>query len=1229
VVSVGAADRLDAVVLTAVREEFEEAQRVDDGAIGPWTEREPLLLVRPYQSVRGPIVIGLAQALDMRGVSAANALHPLIARYEPQCLAMSGVCAGRRGKVHLGDVVIGDPLYTYDAGALIVERTEDGHEHQVFRADPNPYRLTKDWRAAALSFVSPGALSRISPPPTVDEQCLWLLEVLDAGGNPVDRPDRKDACPQWKDVVVSMRAKGLLEPTGLSISGRGRDHVAEHRVLNPDGVLPHRTEIHLGAIATGQNVVRDPDIFDRLSQSMRNVLGLDMESSAVGAVAHDCALPSVVMKAVMDYGDGTKSDAFKRFAARVSAECVVSFLRQQVAPRATVVGSVSAYGRVLAHVREGLKVAASVELQTTDGEDVSSALDRALTVHRSVLLIGRGGAGKTTAIRRFVAKKAEQGTAAVLLNANAFQDDAGAWVRSGLPGGVTLDELDSDDSGRSLLLIVDGLNECAIGRQQALQSTLSQLLIRHRKLHLVCTTRTTDVDASTYGELVHLAAPDAKKRAEVLTLYNPDADPAQVEESMLLPTPLDLAQAALVWKTLPVSGRTRFGLRAGFVRQRLQHDRTAQLHALLRSFAAELFRTASLSMPTALFLRWLEKYQSLNEIGDATSLLPWTRLLEEAGGVTSFSHESLLDYFMAEHLLRTTPDVERLVVELQKPRYVDLAPLILEAQSDAALASQLLSSTAAARRGLVEVARGGNGILLKEIVERSMLDVLGRLASDLAWSFDSDPYVASQKVTDFDVDLIDCAVALATRDRRYFSLVMDSLTGADRELERVTTSISETTQKPPRSVRGRVYAASFWVVSRTRLGLLVRSNSRWHYRHSQTSAPWTWVDLETLTFGRAMFLAEFLRHVPLPDEPGECERLLLRLFDCAWSIGWGELRRAVLELIHACGRSLPETTQRTILSRLRDLPDQGVFLNSSLFEAMEALGEELDTSGAKQLSETIATILKEPSSADMRSMAYGIFSQQFEFLEALSQPAIEAIEQLAPDAKFRFHAMAALGASDTAFHSDLAIESLAPCSATLSDADRELLHDALFRWSTPWNGDFDAMPFDPVQNAANSLRAHERLARCGHWRPLDASEPRTEAWAAIAAIVAGHVRQDQQQVEHAWNRLRGDLLLHSWEAIGWVAAAILSGMHRRAPNLLEAYPNEMSSLAVDLIARRAEWVIASPVAKTFATMTFERLIDVLGKVGGPMARTVLLQLVDVPDLGLRARDAIREIDRRH
>src|SRR5262249_10510822 len=130
-------------------------------------------------------------------------------------------------------------------------------------------------------------------------------------------------------VLARLWKKKLLEDGTLTLTEIGKKHIERVLLLNryklpdPD---PFRT--HVGPIASGSKVVEDPAIFDKLSTPVRKVLGLDMEAAAIGLLAHARGIPyAVVMKGVMDHADPDKSDNFKTFAARASAECLIAFVR--------------------------------------------------------------------------------------------------------------------------------------------------------------------------------------------------------------------------------------------------------------------------------------------------------------------------------------------------------------------------------------------------------------------------------------------------------------------------------------------------------------------------------------------------------------------------------------------------------------------------------------------------------------------------------------------------------------------------------------------------------------------------------------------------------------------------------------------------------------------------------------------------------------------------------------
>lgn len=87
--------------------------------------------------------------------------------------------------------------------------------------------------------------------------------------------------------------------------------------------------------------MEDEHIFDRLANTMRKVLGLEMEAAVIGAVqqAYRHDIPwMIVMKGVQDFADPQKNDNFRHFAARASAECLIGFLRENLPPSGSVPG---------------------------------------------------------------------------------------------------------------------------------------------------------------------------------------------------------------------------------------------------------------------------------------------------------------------------------------------------------------------------------------------------------------------------------------------------------------------------------------------------------------------------------------------------------------------------------------------------------------------------------------------------------------------------------------------------------------------------------------------------------------------------------------------------------------------------------------------------------------------------------------------------------------------------
>jgi hypothetical protein len=95
-------DSVNVLIITALKEEYDEARKVDAGGLGNWeTDRAGGFEVafRSYATNDAPLRVALTWATRMRMTATAEAAARLIDKLDPRCLAMCGVCAGRRGKV--------------------------------------------------------------------------------------------------------------------------------------------------------------------------------------------------------------------------------------------------------------------------------------------------------------------------------------------------------------------------------------------------------------------------------------------------------------------------------------------------------------------------------------------------------------------------------------------------------------------------------------------------------------------------------------------------------------------------------------------------------------------------------------------------------------------------------------------------------------------------------------------------------------------------------------------------------------------------------------------------------------------------------------------------------------------------------------------------------------------------------------------------------------------------
>ncbi|WP_049949577.1 pentapeptide repeat-containing protein [Sorangium cellulosum] len=338
--------RVDALVVTALQDELEAVLSLGEAGRDGWREaRDPAgfpYYVRELPNDRGkPLRVAAAWSGRMGESAAAARAQGLIDELDPGCLAMCGICAGRRGEVSLGDVIVADRVYSYDEGKRVA--APGGGGDGAFFHDIETYNLERTWNMDAALFAreferqTPLAAAR---PPSRASQAWWLRHALyasqaEGGPPPVARPERAERCPGWTDRIGELEAAGVLRigDGGLELTEAGMAQVRRERLVYPDGPPEARPFcVHIGPIATGKAVQEDAGLFERLKSIGRKVLGVEMEAAAIGYVAERLGRRSIIAKAVSDHGDRDKDDGFRAFACRASAEFLFAFLRRTLEP---------------------------------------------------------------------------------------------------------------------------------------------------------------------------------------------------------------------------------------------------------------------------------------------------------------------------------------------------------------------------------------------------------------------------------------------------------------------------------------------------------------------------------------------------------------------------------------------------------------------------------------------------------------------------------------------------------------------------------------------------------------------------------------------------------------------------------------------------------------------------------------------------------------------------------
>jgi nucleoside phosphorylase len=331
-------ERVDVLIVVALRPELDTLLAEGEGGRTAWREAidgsGATYHVRETINAHGQTMrLAAAWLGDSGQATATMRSRRLVDELDPLCLAMCGVCVGRRGSVHLGDVIVAERVF--DLAALEAQDDDASSPASV------GYELDLTWRMNAAALAADDGWRTATSywrwrPPTLDAQKRWLLHAIfdvdDYSVPPAERPERKERCPNWTEAMSQVIAAGdvLINDHGTpSLTENGYRRIQREKALYPDG-LPSDPPfwVHLGALATASKVIKDADVLNRLTPRVRRLLGADLESTAIASVATHLARHWFVVRGVADYADDETDYGFVPFARHAAASFLLTYLHR-------------------------------------------------------------------------------------------------------------------------------------------------------------------------------------------------------------------------------------------------------------------------------------------------------------------------------------------------------------------------------------------------------------------------------------------------------------------------------------------------------------------------------------------------------------------------------------------------------------------------------------------------------------------------------------------------------------------------------------------------------------------------------------------------------------------------------------------------------------------------------------------------------------------------------------
>ncbi|MFP7657355.1 SMEK domain-containing protein [Chryseobacterium proteolyticum] len=352
-----------------------------------------------------------------------------------------------------------------------------------------------------------------------------------------------------------------------------------------------------------------------------------------------------------------------------------------------------------------------------------------LNNHTGLLLVGPSGCGKSMLSINIAFDFFAQGIS-VILECKYYETDLTTLFEQkisnlGFKNNLEFFEL-SSQLGLSVLLIVDGYNECDNTKKAKLLTELEKLIADWSVKIIVSTQEDEELLYTLKLLKTKITFPSEKTKIEIASNYN-NKDLNNGLESIVNAVSTSL-EAKMVGEiaNLNIDSISRFTLFETFIKQKLDLEKSDGFFLMAK--VAELL---SKKLSFSLSEREIEEIIRVNRIPQSSYHKCFqTKILDINLGQVSFSHEMFFNFFVAESVIRFSENAESIIKEINSPKNYDKKLLIVGAINDINILDIVLSDIQDVNL-LLSIILGEAGSYSQKWCNRKLTEILNEIEKEI------------------------------------------------------------------------------------------------------------------------------------------------------------------------------------------------------------------------------------------------------------------------------------------------------------------------------------------------------------------------------------------------------------------------------------------------------------------------------------------------------------------